>query len=59
MLPDAKPLAGRSPNIVMLFADDLGYQDLGCYEGFVKTSVKKWTSPGSFRRKPRNRKRNC
>ncbi len=37
MLPDAKPLAGRSPNIVMLLADDLGYSDLGCYEGFVKT----------------------
>lgn len=25
------------PNVVMLLADDLGYQDIGCYEGPVKT----------------------
>ncbi|MHC4875451.1 MAG: sulfatase family protein [Planctomycetota bacterium] len=25
------------PNVVMLLADDLGYQDIGCYDGPVKT----------------------
>ena len=25
------------PNVVMLLSDDLGYQDIGCYDGPVKT----------------------
>ncbi len=29
--------AGQRPNVVVLFADDLGYQDIGCYDGPVKT----------------------
>ncbi len=34
------PAEGRSPNVVMIMADDLGYGDLGCYgHPKIKTSV--------------------
>lgn len=29
--------AADQPNVVMLLSDDLGYQDIGCYDGPVKT----------------------
>src|SRR5437763_12359588 len=29
--------AGRRPNVVVILADDLGYSDLGCYGGEIRT----------------------
>ncbi len=31
LLTIAPALAGKAPNVVLIFADDLGYGDLGCY----------------------------
>jgi len=31
------PGAGRKPNVIMIYADDLGYGDLGCYGGKLRT----------------------
>ncbi len=40
--------AGEKPNVVILLADDLGYKDIGCYDGPVKTpSLDKLAANGS------------
>ena len=35
----AIPVAAKSPNVLLIFVDDMGYGDLGCY------GVKEWTTP--------------
>tara|TARA_Y100001934_G_scaffold189560_1_gene223491 strand:- start:1217 stop:2590 length:1374 start_codon:yes stop_codon:yes gene_type:complete len=37
------------PNVVMLLADDLGYQDIGCYDGPVKTPALDGLAKGGTR----------
>ena len=32
-----QPLAGSRPNVVVILCDDLGYSDIGCYGGEIRT----------------------
>ena len=39
----------KRPNVVTLYADDLGYRDIGCYDGPVKTPVLDQLAAGGVR----------
>jgi arylsulfatase A len=41
--------AAPKPNVVVLFADDLGFKDIGCYDGPVKTPVLDHLAAGGVR----------
>ena len=42
-------LQAKHPNVVVLLADDLGYQDIGCYGGPVKTPALDQLAAGGAR----------
>jgi len=48
MAISSSSLCGK-PNVVMLLADDLGYQDIGCYGGPVKTPALDQLAEGGTR----------
>lgn len=34
---EARPRSARRPNVVLIMADDMGYSDIGCYGGEIRT----------------------
>ena len=48
-LPSQAATAAERPNVVILLADDLGYQDIGCYGGPVKTPTLDGLAAGGTR----------
>ncbi len=42
-------ISGEKPNIIYILADDLGYSDLGCFGGEIKTPVLDSLAAGGVR----------
>ncbi len=49
LMPCVSLSAAKRPNIVMLLADDLGWKDIGCYGGPVKTPILDRLAAGGVR----------
>ena len=47
--PDAVPQRQGRPNVVVLFVDDLGWKDIGCYGGPAKTPTLDRLAAGGVR----------
>lgn len=47
--PTPEVAAEQRPNVVTLYVDDLGYRDIGCYDGPVKTPVLDKLAAGGVR----------
>ena len=47
--PTPEVAAEQRPNVVTLYVDDLGYRDIGCYDGPVKTPVLDRLAAGGVR----------
>ena len=44
-----KPESGRRPNIVLILADDMGYSDIGCFGGEMRTPALDRLAAGGLR----------
>ncbi len=49
LMPCISLSAAKRPNVVMLLADDLGWKDIGCYGGPVKTPTLDRLAAGGVR----------
>ena len=45
----ARPGFGQRPNIVLIMADDMGYSDIGCYGGEIRTPTLNGLAAGGLR----------
>jgi len=48
-LSGAKPPEDK-PNILLILADDMGYSDIGCYGGEIRTPNLDWLAANGIRR---------
>jgi hypothetical protein len=53
LIPGAARAAETRPNVLLLLADDLGYSDLGCYGGEIRTPNLDALAADGLRMRPR------